>query len=68
MPMDMSPSIFLRASANFPGRLVVKQLKFYRLHDAPGGLPYAPNLIISLDSDIRRGNSQKGLATDGCKI
>jgi ferredoxin len=36
--------------------------------DDPGGLTYAPNLIIGLDSDIRRGNSQKGLATDGYKI
>jgi hypothetical protein len=32
--------------------------------DDPGGLTYAPNLIIGLDSDIRRGNSQKGLATE----
>jgi hypothetical protein len=31
-------------------------------------LPYAPNLIIGSDSDIRRGNSQKGVTTDGYKI
>jgi hypothetical protein len=68
MPLDMSPSIFLRTSANFFGRLFVKHLKSYCLHDDPGDLSYAPNLIISSDSDIRRGNSQKGFAADGYKI
>ena len=68
MPLDMSPSIFLRVSANFPGCIFVKHLKSYHMLDDPGGLPYAPNLIIVSDSDIRRGNSQKGFATDGYKI
>jgi len=53
---------------NFPERLFVKRLKSYRRHDDPGSLTDAPNLIIGLDSDIRRGNSQKGFATDGYKI
>jgi hypothetical protein len=63
MPIDMFPSIFLRAAANFPGCLLVKRLKFYRRHDDPSGLPYVPNLIIGSDSDIRRGNLSKGFAT-----
>ncbi|MCK4984238.1 MAG: hypothetical protein KAS40_01895, partial [Desulfobacterales bacterium] len=59
---------YIRASANFLGCLFVKHLKSCHLHDDPSGLPYAPNLIIGSDSDIRRGNSQKGVATDGYKI
>jgi hypothetical protein len=68
MPMDMCPSIFVSVTDNFFGHLFVKHLKFYYLHNDLSDLPCAPNLIIALDSDIRRGNSPKDFATDGDKI